>query len=62
MRLYTAKIEQELNSKTIFVIKKSIKNHAKLKSFDDVDSAMKYLLFEKKTIKPKTYEGDSKEF
>jgi hypothetical protein len=42
---------KELNSKTISSIKKSIKNNSKLKSFNDVSSAMNYLLSESSTSK-----------
>lgn len=35
--------EKEMNAKTIATIKHSIKNHDKLKSFDNVDDAMKWL-------------------
>lgn len=35
--------DKEMNAKTIKVIKDSIKNHDKLKSFDNTEDAMKWL-------------------
>lgn len=47
-------VKKEFNAKTVRTIRHSIKNHDKLKSFDDAESAMKWLLSDNtKKKKPK---------
>ena len=45
--------KNKMNAKTIAMIKDSIKNHDKLKSFNNADDAMKWLLSDDKPKKSK---------